>query len=221
MLCVPTIHFREQRNKWNSGTVELLTNKDLSIHTRHKGKIWRNQLKSLSDLVIRVLFVILLSVALATDQFYWSWIWLTPIVLASILNTILAIKTPMHRTIDVIFAALLIAPEIYLWVNLMTFSQVWLQKLSSNKKDGWANQYAAETGKTRSKLAQGMLLVTITILIIGYVCYYYRDFLTSEALQQSINPYLMGGWITLTYLTIIKSLMMAYQIWTLRGSHSA
>lgn len=213
--------FREQRNKWNSGTVELLTNKDLSINTRHKGKIWRNQLKSLSDLVIRVLFVVLLSVALATDQFYWSWIWLTPIVLASILNTILAIKTPMHRTIDVIFAALLIAPEIYLWVNLMTFSQVWLQKLSSNKKDGWANQYAAESGKTRSKLVQGMLLGTITVLIIGYVCYYYRDFLTSEAVQQSIYPYLMGGWITLTYLTILKSLMMAHQIWTLRGRHTA
>lgn len=213
--------FREQRNKWNSGTVELLTNKDLSIQTRHKGKIWRNQLKSFSDLVIRVLFIVLLSIALATDQFYWSWIWLTPIVLASILNTILAIKTPMHRTIDVIFAALLIAPEIYLWVNLMTFSQVWLQKLSSNKKDGWANQYAAESGKTRSKLTQGMLLGTITVLILGYVCFYYRDFLTSETVRQAINPYLMGGWITLTYLTILKSLMMVHQIWTLRGRHTA
>jgi cellulose synthase/poly-beta-1,6-N-acetylglucosamine synthase-like glycosyltransferase len=31
----------------------------------------------------------------------------------------------------------------------------------------------------------------------------------------------MAGWITLTYLTIIKSLMMVYQIWTLRGRHSA
>ncbi|SPT85002.1 Uncharacterised protein [Niallia circulans] len=28
----------------------------------------------------------------------------------------------------------------------------------------------------------------------------------------------MGGWITLTYVTILKSLMMVYQIWPLRGS---
>jgi poly-beta-1,6-N-acetyl-D-glucosamine synthase len=213
--------FREQRNKWNSGTVDLLTNKDLSIHTRHKGKIWRNQLRSLSDLVIRVLFVVLLGIALATDQFYWSWIWLTPVVLASILNTILALKTPMHRPIDIILATLLIGPEIYLWVNLITFSQVWLQRLSASKKDGWANQYAAETGKTRSKLAHGILVAIICILIIGYVCFDYRDYLTSEAVQLSIKPYLMGGWITLTYLTILKSLMMVYQIWTLRGRHTA
>lgn len=98
---------------------------------------------------------------------------------------------------------------------------MWLQKLSANKKDGWANQYAAESGKTRSKLAQGILVAIICVLIIGYVCFYYRDYLTSEAVQQSINPYLMGGWITLTYLTIIKSLMMVYQIWTLRGRHTA
>lgn len=213
--------FREQRNKWNSGTVDLLTNKDLSVQTRHKGKIWRNQMKLLSDLVIRAMFIILLSVALATDQFYWSWIWITPIALASILNIILAIKTPMHRTIDVILAGLLISPELYLWVNLMTFSQVWLEKLSANKKDGWANQYAAESGKTSSKLVQGIILTMVVIAAGVYLCFEYRDFLTSSRVQEAISPYLMTGWIALTYLTIIKSLMMVYQIWTLRGRHTA
>ena len=213
--------FREQRNKWNSGTVDLLTNKDLSVQTRHKGKIWRNQIKLLSDLVIRVMFIVLLSVALATDQFYWSWIWIIPIALASILNIILAIKTPMHRTIDVILAGLLISPELYLWVNLMTFSQVWLGKLSANKKDGWANQYAAEAGKTSSKLLQGTILTILLIAAAVYLCIDHRDFLASSKVQQAISPYLMTGWIALTYLTIIKSLMMIYQIWTLRGRHTA
>lgn len=213
--------FREQRNKWNSGTVDLLTNKDLSVQTRHKGKIWRNQMKLLSDLVIRLLFISLLTVALASDQYYWSWIWLTPIALASVLNIILAIKTPMNRPIDVILAGLLISPELYLWVNLMTFSQVWLGKLSANKKDGWANQYAAESGKTRSKLTQGILLFIIIAMIGVYACFHYRDFLTSASVQEAIHPYLMAGWVTLTYLTILKSLMMVYQIWTLRGRHTA
>lgn len=213
--------FREQRNKWNSGTVELLTNKDLDVKTRHKGKIWRNQVKLFSDLLIRVMFIVLLAVALATDQYYWSWIWLTPIALASVLNIILALKTPMYRPIDVIMAGLLISPEMYLWVNLMTFGQVWLGKLSANKKDGWANQYAAESGKTRSKLTQGILLCLLLADGGAYLCYNYRDFLTSATVQGAIEPYLMGGWVVLTYLTIIKSLMMVYQVWTLRGRHTA
>jgi len=213
--------FREQRNKWNSGTVDLLTNKDLSVRTRHKGKIWRNQVKLFSDLLIRVMFIVLLVLALATDQYYWSWIWLTPIALASVLNIILAVKTPMYRPIDVVMAGLLISPEMYLWVNLMTFGQVWLGKLSANKKDGWANQYAAESGKTKSKLTQGILLSLLGVAALAYLCYDNRDFLTSASVQAVIEPYLMGGWVVLTYLTVIKSAMMIYQIWTLRGRHTA
>ncbi|MEE6132131.1 glycosyltransferase family 2 protein [Priestia flexa] len=208
--------FREQRNKWKSGTVDLLTNSNLGVKTRHKGKLWRSQLKTLSDLLIRLLFVLLLAVALATDQFYWTWIWAIPIGLASILNVILALKTPMHRPIDVILSGLLISPEIYLWVNLVTFNQVWIERLAATKKDGWANQYAAENGKTKSKLTQGLLSLCLFIAFVVMLCIYFRDFLTSTPVQQSIYPYLMNGWILLTYLTIYQSLYMIYQIWTLR-----
>jgi len=213
--------FRQQRNKWKSGTVELLTNTDIGAKSRHIGRIWRSELKTFLDLITRVLFVALLTLALATDQFYWSWIWLTPIVLASILNTMLAIKTPMHRPIDVVLAALLISPELYLWANLLTFTQVWLGKLSANKKDGWANQYNAENGKTQSKLVQGIVLTILSISVVIYLCIQYRDFLTSESVQTALNPYLMTGWVILTFLTIIGSITMLYQIWTLRARHTA
>ena len=213
--------FRQQRNKWQAGTVDLLTNKDINVPTRHKGKLWRSQVKFLIDLVVRVLFVLLLAVAISTDQFYWSWIWVTPIALASILNTILAIKTPMNRPIDVILAGLLISPEIYLWANLITFCQVWLEKFSSHKKDGWANQYNAEKGKTKSKLGFGILILSTIVSLIVLLCVHFREFLTSEPVQEAINPYLMSGWIALTYLTIIASIAMIYQIWTLRARHKA
>lgn len=208
--------YREQRNKWKSGTVDLLTNGNLDVRTKHKGKLWRSQIKTLCDLLIRLLFILLLSAALATDQFYWSWLWIIPIALASVLNIMLAVKTPMHRPIDVILAGLLISPEIYLWVNLITFSQVWLERLAANKKDGWANQYNAENGKTRSKLGQGILTGFAFTGMIVVLCIYFRDYLTSPSVQQAIYPYLMNGWILLTYLTIYQSLYMFYQIWTLR-----
>ncbi len=213
--------YRQQRNKWRSGTVELLTNSDIDVKTKHKGKLWRSQIKTFMDLTVRVLFVLLLTISIATDQFYWSWIWIIPIALASLLNIILAIKTPMHRPIDVILAGLLISPEIYLWVNLITFSQVWLEKLSANKKDGWANQYEAESGKTRSKLIEGILAGTIFIMTIIFLCYKYREYLTSTSVQTAIQPYLLTGWVILTYLTIFASLAMLYQIWTLRGRSKA
>jgi cellulose synthase/poly-beta-1,6-N-acetylglucosamine synthase-like glycosyltransferase len=213
--------YREQRNKWKSGTVNLLTNKDLHLKTRHSGKLWRSQFRSLADLAVRGLFIFLLCGAFATGQFHWSWIWLTPVVLASILNTILAVKTPMSRPIDIILAALLISPEIYLWVNLITFGQVWLGKLSAHQKNGWEKQYAAEAGKTRSKLIQGILFFLLIGTVAVFLCIHFRSYLTSPPVQAATYPYLMFGWVVLTYLTIFESLIMLYQIWTLRGRHKA
>ncbi|EGQ20092.1 hypothetical protein HMPREF9372_3635 [Sporosarcina newyorkensis 2681] len=213
--------FRQQRNKWQSGTVDLLTNSNIGVQSKHSGKIWRSQLKTFSNLIIRLLFILLLALSLATDQFNWSWIWLTPVVLASILNTILALKTPMHRPIDVILAALLISPEIYLWVNLITFINVWLGKLSANKKDLWAIQYSAERGQTKSKLTEGIIAVLLITTLGIYLCINHRSFLTSAAVQTSVEPYLLSGWVVLTYFTIFASLVMVYQIWRLRGQHRA
>ncbi|WP_234396956.1 glycosyltransferase family 2 protein [Bacillus massiliglaciei] len=213
--------FRQQRNKWQSGTVELLTNRDIDVKSNHRGKIWRSQIKMFIDLTVRVLFVALLLAAIATDQFHWSWIWITPVVLASLLNTMLALKTPMHRGIDVVLAALLISPEIYLWVNLITFVNVWLGKLSATKKDGWAIQYNAEKGNTRSKLLEGSIFAILLIAAGVFGCIHYRDFLTSEPVQLAFSPYLQTGWVMLTYLTIYSSAVMLYQIWTLRGRHTA
>ncbi|GAA5417825.1 hypothetical protein Pryu01_02901 [Paraliobacillus ryukyuensis] len=213
--------FRQQRNKWQAGTVDLLTNRDIDVKTRHLGRLWRSQLKMFADIITRILFVVLLAIALATDQFYWSWIWITPVVLASIVNVILAVKTPMHRPIDIILAFFLISPELYLWANLITFCQVWLDKFSAHKKDGWANQYNAEAGKTKSKLGIALILIALCISSTIYLSIIYRDGLTSTNVQATLQPYLMAGWITLTYLTILQSIIMFYKIWTLRGRYLA
>lgn len=213
--------FRQQRNKWIAGTVDLLTNRDIQLQSKFKGKLWRSQLKAGMEIMIRIFFILLLAVAIATDQFYWSWIWAIPIVLASILNVILTLKTPMHRSVDVVLAFLLISPEIYLWALLITHCQVWLEKFSVHKKDGWANQYQAEGGKTRSKLMEGLIISFLIISIIVYLCIHYRSYLTSETFQQILQPYLMTGWVFLSCITIFSSILMLYQIWTLRGNHRA
>ncbi|WP_407271261.1 glycosyltransferase family 2 protein [Radiobacillus sp. PE A8.2] len=213
--------FRQQRNKWQGGALDLLTNRDIGIRTRHTSRMWRDQLKMFSDLMVRVMFFSLLAISIATNQYTWMWIWIIPVVLASLLNITLALKTPMHRPIDVVLAGLLISPEIYLWSNLITFCQVWLDKLKSHKKDGWATQYDAERGRTQSKLKTGLLIVFLCIVIIVLCCAYFRDSLTSASVQSALRPYLVNGWVLLTYLTIFQSFAMLFQIWTLRGKHRA
>ncbi|HWK22821.1 MAG TPA: glycosyltransferase family 2 protein [Ureibacillus sp.] len=55
--------FRQQRNKWQSGTVHLLTSKDINVKSRHNAKLWRMQLKLFQDFLVRVLFISLLVVS--------------------------------------------------------------------------------------------------------------------------------------------------------------
>ncbi|WP_353626279.1 hypothetical protein [Bacillus sp. JCM 19041] len=215
--------FRQQRNKWSSGTLDLLLNTSLAVKTNQHWRMWISQLRSFLNLFIRILLILLLSTALITDQFTWHWLWFIPIILAAYLNLLLAIKTPMRRPIDVILSGTLISPEIYLWANSGTFLQVWLDKLSKNKKDGWSNQYNAENGQTRSRLTEGIALVVLLVCIIIFCAVYFRDYFTSPDVQQLVHPYLQLSWIIFTYfyLTIIASLMMLHHIWTLRRNHKA
>ncbi|WP_328236751.1 glycosyltransferase [Shouchella miscanthi] len=208
--------FRQQRIKWSSGTVELLTNRELNVSSSHIFRMWGSQLRRLLDLLIRILLIILIPLALMTDQFQWSWLWIIPVVVASLLNLILALKTPMRRPIDVLLAITLISSEIYLWANLMTFIQVWKDRLSKNKKDGWHNQYSAEKGQTKSKLVEGMSLVILLLSLFIFVSVYYRSFFTNRTIQDIVTPYLELGWQVLTYLTILVTIIMIHQLWTLR-----
>lgn len=213
--------FRQQRNKWDSGTVELLTNNELDIKTRHRWRMWGSQFRTLLDLTIRVMLIVLLTAALMTNQFSWNWLWIIPILIASILNFVLALKTPMRRPIDVILSTLLISSEIYLWVKLATFVQIWVDKFSKNKKDGWNNQYNAEKGQTRSKLVEGWAIIILLLSVLISTAIYFRSFFTSDIITSLVAPYLKIGWFVLTYLTVVATCFMIHQLWTLRGRYTA
>ncbi|GAF11965.1 LOW QUALITY PROTEIN: glycosyltransferase, family 2 [Bacillus sp. JCM 19045] len=213
--------FRQQRIKWASGTLDLMTNQELGLRTPHRLKLWRSECRKLLDLTIRIMLITLLTIALVTDQFSWNWLWIIPIAVAVILNLVLALKTPMRRPIDVVMSSTLISSEIYLWANLITFLQVWLDKLSQNRKDGWQNQYSAEQGKTKSRLVEGVILITLLIAAAVGFAIYNRSFFTSTSVKMTVSPFLEIGWILLTYLTILATCIMIHQLWTLRRNYKA
>lgn len=212
--------FRQQRLKWDAGTLELPTSQDdHHVKTRHIGFLWRQQMKMAMDLTVRALFFVLLTVALATDQFVWNWLWLIPPVVASALNIRLALRVPQHRTIDVVLAGTLISTEVYLWVRLVGWVQVWSRRLSVQEKDGWEAQYAAQRGDTKSKLWQGIATIVLIIGVVVGLAIYFHDYLTSASVQGAVRSYLLVGFVILSCLTIFQVLAMLRQHWLLRAKH--
>ena len=63
---------------------------------------WRMQAKMLINSVTRVMFIVLLTASLAIGAFKWNWIWITPPVLAILLNLRNARKVPDHTPLDML-----------------------------------------------------------------------------------------------------------------------
>lgn len=215
-----TLHtYSGQRNKWVSGTTDYMLQDGLK--TKYSRRLWIQEAGLFINLIIRLFFVLLVGLSLLTDQFYWNWIWITPVIVASLLNLVLTLKTPNSRFLDVVLATLLISPEIYLWITISIHINVWLSKIRINKQDGWENQYRAETGQTHSHALMYFVLFFLFAAAAIYFVKVNYGLLTSPTIQQALNPYLMQGFVLLTILTIFEFAVMLNQLWKLRGPYKA
>jgi poly-beta-1,6-N-acetyl-D-glucosamine synthase len=94
--------------------------------------------------VTRVMFIVLLTASLAIGAFKWNWIWITPPILAILLNLRNARKVPGHTPLDIFLSGTLVAVEIYLWFRLLVWTVSWGNVVMGIRRDGWARQYKAE-----------------------------------------------------------------------------
>jgi len=90
------------------------------------------------------MFVVLLTASLSIGAFRWNWIWITPPILAILLNFRNARKVPNHTPLDMFMAVTLVAVELYLWFRLLVWSVSWGNVIVGIRRDGWARQYKAE-----------------------------------------------------------------------------
>jgi biofilm PGA synthesis N-glycosyltransferase PgaC len=130
-----------QRRKWDEGMIRLLLGSKIGAATMYP---WRMQAKMLINSVTRVLFVVLLTASLAIGAFKWNWIWITPPILAILLNLRNARKVPGHTPLDIFMAVTLVAVEVYLWFRLLVWTVSWATVIVGIRRDGWARQYKAE-----------------------------------------------------------------------------
>ena len=130
-----------QRRKWDAGIIHLLR---LNGFKKHTSEPWKLQAKMLLDATIRILFVVLLTLALQRGSWVWYWIWIIPPLFGMILNYRVAMKMPDRTTKDVISAVLLLPGEIYLWFSIAIWLISWFDVLFGIRRDGWSAQYRAE-----------------------------------------------------------------------------
>lgn len=130
-----------QRRKWDEGMIRLLLGSKIGATTAYP---WRMQLKMGLNALTRVLFVVLLATSLAVNAFEWNWIWITPPILAVLLNLKHARKIPGRTRFDLVLAGTLVAVELYLWFRICCWMSSWATIIAGIRRDGWARQYKAE-----------------------------------------------------------------------------
>jgi cellulose synthase/poly-beta-1,6-N-acetylglucosamine synthase-like glycosyltransferase len=192
-----------QRRKWDEGMARLLAKPHLSKWT---ATLWRQQLALLSNGVTRVMFLFLLTAALMVHQFVWSWWWMTPTVIASLLNARVAWQMPNRTVGDVVSAALLLPVEAYLWFRLACTTASWTNVLAGIKRDGWEDQARAERGASngpgRMLAAGAIIVILVAAVVFGWVH-------APLWLQQRV---LTVGWSFLAIVTVAQTVSMVIKL---------
>lgn len=187
-----------QRRKWDEGMVRLLLRTGFS---RNTWLPWKQQLAMFTDGFIRLALVILLCMALSVDQFVWAWIWGVPPLLATMLNVRTAWRVPGRRPGDLLYATSIVAAEAWLLFRIWTTAASWTTVLTGKRRDGWAAQAAAESGRGSGGLVGKLLLGTgVTALAASALAWWWVTH-ASSAVQEKV---LTIGWGALAVLTAIR-----------------
>lgn len=205
-----------QRFKWVSGTLDYALQSGLG--TKYSRILWGRELLLVLNFFIRCLMVVLIPASVALGMFTWNWIWITPYVLSIIINSVISMRTPRRRFIDVLLNVLGISPELYLWLTLYVHAKVWLSLLKVTKVDGWQRQYLAEQGKLHSTHI-GLLFVLIVAVVLILLAK--ENIISFSSALAFMKPYINSMYNVLTTLTLITMLTMLYQLLKLRGNFKA
>lgn len=197
-----------QRRKWDEGMIRLLLQYKLSSQTIYP---IIQQLKMGLDLLVRVMFVLMITASIVLHSFVWSWIWLVPPILAILINLKVASKAPRSKLGDYIFALLYFPAELYLWFRLASFTASWgtaLIKAPNATNDNWARQAQAErnnSGADVGVIILGGLLLLVLSMVIGL----------SVMPRDMADAVVAVGWQVMRTLTIGLTVVMAFKLFTM------
>ena len=188
-----------QRRKWDEGMAALLwQNKMPDKNTMIP---WKQQFSMLANGVVRILFAVMLLLALTVHQFVWSPIWLLPVLVGVALNLKVAWRVPDRTPADLFYAILVFPAELWLlsrmWSTLVSWLNIWF----GARRDGWAAQAAAESGKGGGGEVIGKILVwsLVGALTIAAGTWFWVEKAGTQ-LQQTV---LTTGWSVVSVITLL------------------
>ncbi|MFF2371059.1 glycosyltransferase family 2 protein [Agromyces sp. NPDC058110] len=193
-----------QQVKWNYGAIELMwpgqrgDTKGQPFHPNLRLRWWENASMAINALS-RILFLVLLAGSLSIGAFVFSPVWLIPPVVAILLNLRIALSMENRSVRDILFAALLVPAEVYMWVRIGHFARAWTKFASKKQVDNWAAQAKAERGSGHAYLAPLLIALAAVIAMVAIWTQ------LSPVVQSSI---LWVGWPVLGIITVLQTLSM-------------
>jgi len=188
-----------QRRKWDEGMAALLwKNKMPDKHTLIP---WKQQFQMLANGLVRLLFLIMLLLAVSVHQFVWSPIWLIPIAIGIALNLKVAWRVPNRTPADLLYAVLVVPAELWLLSRIWSTAVSWLNIWFGARRDGWAAQAAAESGKGGGSGALGKLLAGVLIgtAVVATGTWWWLTKAGVDIQQQVLTT----GWSVITVMTLV------------------
>lgn len=131
-----------QRMKWQVGTAEDLL--ALGVN-RLTALDWMQQATGIAMALIRLLWVTVLALQIATGTLAFSAVWMLLVPAAFIgLEVYSALRIPHRDRLDLVCALTIVPGEFFAWLRAGWFLRAWFDVLTGVKRDRWSAQYAAE-----------------------------------------------------------------------------
>ncbi|MGW9114149.1 glycosyltransferase family 2 protein [Microbacterium sp. NPDC055683] len=197
-----------QQVKWTYGAIELMwpgqrgDTKGQPFHPNLRLR-WLENGSMLTNLFVRVAFLLLLAGSLSINAFVFSAWWLIPPAVATALNLRIAHTMASRSRRDYLFAGLIVPAELFIWVRLSHFLRSWSRFLSRKKVDNWAMQARAETGG-RSTHWLPFALFAVVLVATAVVWS-----MLGPVVQSSI---LWVGWPVLGVVTVVQTVSMLFTL---------
>lgn len=197
-----------QQVKWNFGAIELMwpgqrgDTKGQPLHPNLRLR-WFEHLSMLTNLVTRVMFVLLLAGSLSISAFVFNPLWLIPPTVATILNLRVARSMHFANRRDYLFAMFLPLAEFYMWVRLGHFVRAWTKFASRTQTDNWALQARAERGAGNSHWAP---IIVLAVFLGAMVAVWLQLGIDTK------SQILAVGWPVLGIITIAQTAWMMLKI---------
>ncbi|GAA1533171.1 cellulose synthase/poly-beta-1,6-N-acetylglucosamine synthase-like glycosyltransferase [Microbacterium ginsengiterrae] len=197
-----------QQVKWTYGAIELMwpgqrgDTKGQPFHPNLRLR-WFENLSMLTNLFVRIAFITLLAGSLSINAFVFSPWWLVPSAAAVLLNLRIAMSMQDRQRSDILFAALVVPAEVFMWIRLSHFLRSWFRFLSRKKVDNWAMQAKAESGSGGGHWMPLILLV-IVIVALG-VAWALLPPITQSAI-------LWIGWPVVGVVTVVQTVLMLFKL---------